>query len=184
MEHENLKNNTELMYNNTIEEMRARGEDEEKIAVVEEAKRSAMAAYDEELYEDEEPYATKEDISDSLRNMASNSTPLMANLFIVHIGDVPIYQIRSFYFSPKEKEFSIGFYETKEFASIKYFIENKKFDNVSVEFLSPLGETLRIDRFDSVSVKLIMPDGLSYETDRPIGSYIKFKYKKYVPSAN
>ena len=184
---DNIKHSTEEMYNHTIAEMVKRGCPESDIKAVEEAKANALAAYDREDDEHELPYATKSEALDLLNTIGcvpADTTPLMSNLFVVHIGEAPIYQVRSFFFSPKEKEFSIGFYEAKEFSAIKYFIDNKKFDNVYVEFLSSSGETLRIDRFDSVSVKMIIPDGLSYESDRLVGSYIKFKYKKYVPSAD
>lgn len=187
MEHENLRNNTEKMYDNTLEEMKKRGASEEEIEIVRLAKESAISAYDREEEEVAEEYATKYKMSEAIDNIGripSFITPLMSNLFIVHIGNVPIYQIRSFYFSPDDKSFSIGFNETKEFSVLNYFTENKKFDGVTLEFLTQLGETIRRDTFKSVSVSKTMVDGLTYEAGRPFGLYIKFNYKKYVPSAN
>lgn len=182
----NIKVNTEKMYDHTIEEMVKRGCPESDIKAVEEAKANALAAYDMEEEECESPCATKSDVSDLLNTIGrvhENTTPLMSNLFIVRIGDVPIYQVRSFHFSPDEKDFSVGFYETREFSVIEYFLKNKKFGEVSIEYLTQNGETIRTDVFKSASVDKIMVDGLAYETDRPFGMYIKFNYKKYVPSA-
>ena len=180
----NIKDNTEKMYDHTIEEMRNKGCSESDIKAVEEAKASALAAYDMNEEERKSPYVAKNNILDLLNNIGCvPMTPLMSNLFIVRIGDVPINQVRSFHFSPDEKDFSIGFYETREFSVIEYFLKNKKFGEVSIEYLTQNGETIRTDVFKSASVDKIMVDGLSYNADSPFGMYIKFNYKKYVPSA-
>lgn len=178
-----LKEQTRLMYEKTIDEMRKRGATDDKLEVVERAKNDAMKAYDLEKNNEENELQNFVTIYDALEGGRKTFAPLMRNLFIVHLGNVPIYLVRSFYFSVNENEVSVSFYETAEFSPIKYFTENRKFNKIELEFIAQTGETMRVDRFEKVSVKKIMPDGLTYESGEPMGVYIKFKYKKYVPSA-
>ena len=187
MKHENLRNNTEQMYNNTLEELRKRGDSEEKIAIVEAAKESALAAYDSVEVDDGNPYLSKHEILDmfsNIGNVTQNITPLMSNLFIVHIGDVPINLNRLLVVNHDKKTMTLSFYETKDFSPLNYFLKNKKFDKLEVEYLSPQGEKIRTDRFKHIKAKCFFSSYLSYTNDEPLITEITFKYSKYVSSAS
>ena len=186
-----LKENTIKMYDKTIAEMKEHGVSEEEIAIVEKAKNDAIASYDYvPTKEEKEPKKSHIEsrqfplnnfcnIYSALGiNIEKNINPLMDNLFIVHIGNLPIYLCQSFYDDLENKTFVINVIESVSFSPKTYFQTNKKFKNVEIEFIDVTGKTIRVDRYDKVKVKKINSSALSYNSDGlPVTSYITFEYK-------
>lgn len=176
-----IKENTIKMYDNTIEEMKKMGANESEIEIVEKAKASAIAAYDQEPISDGNDYVVKHEVDYRLiPNFETN--PIMANLFLLHFENIPEYLVKSIYVG-ENGLISICFMESEEFSAVKYFTDNKKFDKLEIEYLNAVGKTIRTDKVKKLKVKKIHYGALSYESNSPIETYITFKYGKYVPSA-
>lgn len=180
---ENILETTIQMYDKTIEEMVKRGVPEENIKIVREAKEDTIDAY----YFKNEPSAKLEhNISILIGNEInmSNVCPMMSNLFIVRINGVPTELIQTLSNDVNNREVYIRLLEVKEFCAERFFLENRKFDCIAVEYLSRSGEVVRTDKYYGVKVKQIQPDALYYENDAPLTCSINFKYKKYVPATD
>lgn len=175
-----LKEYTEMMYDNTIEEMKKRGASQKEIDIVENAKIRAVNAYDEPKTED------REKCKGTRRNLVGelDFEPLMSNLFIVKIGDVPFNMIRYLTINDNKKTVKLSVFETKDFSPYKYFSKNRKQDEITIEYLDVNGATIRTDKIYNAKVKSFINGTLSYENNCPIYGEITFKYKKYVPSAD
>lgn len=180
---ENILETTIQMYDKTIEEMIKQGVPEENIKIVREAKEDTIEAY----YFKNEPNTKLEDNVSLLigyeRNI-SDMYPMMSNLFIVRINGVPFKLIQTLTNDINNREVYIRLLEVKEFCAERFFLENRKFDCIAVEYLSRSGEVVRTDKYYGVKVKQIQPDALYYENDAPLTCSIIFKYKKYVPAAD
>lgn len=184
----NLKENTIKMYDNTIDEMEKRGASKEEIDIVKSAKEEAIAAYD---YVDEKPHDENEKLPHNcIMDMVNrtiggfyNFVPLMSNMFIIKMGDIPIYLFQSVSVDLGRKEIDVSIFETPTFSPCKYFSEHKEFGEMKIEFLDNVGAIQRIDLFEGLKVKAVHLDSLHYESDHALTAQIMFKYKKYVPAA-
>lgn len=184
-----LKENTIKMYDKTIAEMKERGVSEKEIAIVEKAKADAIASYDYVPTKEEVESAAKGivaknfpiDKTSTIYNVLGiekNIEPLMDNLFIVHIGNLPIYLCQSVYDNSEKKTIGLSAIESIHFSPKTYFQTHRKFENMEIEYINALGKTIRVDRYNKVKVKRIENAYLSYESaGRPVTSYITFEYK-------
>ena len=179
-----LKEQTALMYDNTIKEMKERECSPIDIKLVEEAKQDALDAYDRKPLKIDNPYITKEEVYDLLNSNYNPSRPMLSNMFLVHVGDAPVYLVKSVYVNVIDKKVSVCFLETKDFSPLKYFTSHKYFEGAKIEYLEKDGTTIRVDELRKLKVKDIHYGGLSYDNDKPIDTYITFKYKKYEPTAD
>ncbi len=178
---ETIKDNTIKMYDNTIEEMKKRGATEDEIALVEHAKEQAIIAYDNQPSEDNKcPINT---MITEIYPWAKDFSPLLSNLFIVRIGDVPIHLNRLLVVNHDEKTLTLSSCETEDFSPLNYFLKNKKFDKLEVEYLNPQGKKVRTDTFKSLKAKKFFSSYLSYTHDNPLITEITFQYKEYESSA-
>lgn len=193
-----LKEQTKVMYDNTIAEMEKRGASQQDIEIVKQAKEQTIASYDEDnnvipfnaISAKTAPiltpprYGTLYDVFNSIRNIE----PLHNNLFIVHIGEMPIYVCKSVYCNSKRKEINLTAIECREFSSNDYFEQNKKFKELRIEYLDATGKTVKNEIFSKIKVKAVQAGCLSYEDNgRPIEVYITLTYKnknKNVPTAD
>lgn len=186
MDNNDLRDNTIKMYDQTIEEMVKRGCPKSSIDAIEKAKTETIAAYD--YCDDAE---TKIEYSGNIPDRVFkilggmyNFTPLIANMFVVKMADIPIYLFQSVSVDLGRKEIVISLFESPTFSTYKYFSEHKKFDEMKIEFLDNVGAVQRIDLFEGLKVKALHLDSLYYESDHALTAQITFKYKKYVPAAN
>ena len=183
-----LKEQTKEMYDNTIAEMEKRGASQQEIEIVKKAKEQTMASYDEDnnvipfnaisaktaTILTPPRYGTLYDVFSSIQNIE----PLRNNLFIVHIGEMPIYVCKSVYYNSKRKEINIAAIECREFSSNDYFEQNKKFKELRIEYLDAVGKTVKNEIFSKIKVKAVQTGCLSYEDNgRPIEVYITLTYK-------
>lgn len=192
---EGLKKHTAEMYDKTLSEMRERGASEEEIKLVEDAKKDALAAYD---YVPEttkkQPYIKPEvkffhtsktpiniysTLGRQVTELNKDFTPLFKNLFILRIGELPVYLVRFYYDRSSDKTICLSVMEQSDFSPEQYFSDNKKFKTLTVEYLSVVGETLRVDTYEGIKVKTVKNGERSYLSgDKPIETFIELKYKK------
>ena len=175
-----LKDYTTEMYNNTIEEMKKRGATQEELDVVERAKASSIDAYNEDMPKKSENCGTIK----ILLNPELNFVPLMSNLFIVKVGEVPVNMVRYLSIDDNKKIAKLSVFETKEFSPFKYFSENRKHNGIVLEHLDMAGNTIRVDKIYRVKAKSLLGGAVCYDNSYPLYTEITFKYKKYVPSAD
>lgn len=185
----NLRENTREMYENTLREMKDRGASEADIKLVEQARDEALAAYD--YVPTEEDKELKTPIADSgykgflnrilsVGYLRENFEPLLDNLFLVHVGELPIFVVKAYGTNYDEKVLRLTAFETAGFSPEVYFSENKKFDSIKVEFLNPVGAVIRTETFEKVKVVKVEGRWLSYYSNgAPVETYINFKYKRH-----
>lgn len=196
MEHEGIKDNTIKMYDNTIKEMEERGAPEDEISVVRAARKAAIESYEVEAGENEEVFKPKEGVDKKQVNTwevrynfergVYNLKPIPKNMFLIHIGELPLYLFKTIWFNYEEKSLTICMYETTDFSAYDYFSKNKYVDELVLEFLDAKGgETVRKDRFKKLKVKKISTDSLSYSSNNEfLQTYITFKYKEYATATD
>ena len=184
---QNIKENTIAMYDHTIEEMIKRGATKEEIDIVEKAKADAIAAYDV-VPEEEEKACERKFCAAELGKNAINGmyglVPILSNMFVVKMDNLPIYLFQSLYIDVNKKTVMVRMYETKEFSPYKHFSSHKKFDGMVIEHLNPQGVVERRDEIKGLKVSEISIEPLTYSSEEAWTSHITFKYKEYVPSAD
>ena len=175
------------MYDHTIEEMIKRGATKEEIDIVEKAKADAIAAYDV-VPEEEEKACERKFCAAELGKNAINGmyglVPILSNMFVVKMDNLPIYLFQSLYIDVNKKTVMVRMYETKEFSPYKHFSSHKKFDGMVIEHLNPQGVVERRDEIKGLKVSEISIEPLTYSSEEAWTSHITFKYKEYVPSAD
>ena len=178
----NIKENTAEMYDRTITEMKKRGCSENDIKAVEDAKKETIAAYDNPPCEYIKHFTNN--AINEIYPWPKDFSPLFSNLFMVRIGDVPVHLNRLLAINHDEKTLTLSSYETEKFSPLNYFLKNKKFDKLEVEYFNPQGEKVRIDTFSHIKVEKTFSGYLSYIHDDLLMTEITFKFSKYVSSAN
>jgi hypothetical protein len=174
--------------------MRERGASNEDISLVEQAKEEAIAAYDY-VPTDLPNKPTLEKTGEEIRaNLPQSSNvvnisqlfnvtevePLIDNLFIVRIGELPINQCSFVFNDIRRKTITIGTFESVGFSPEVYFTKNRKFKKIVLDYLSPHGDVIRTDEFTELKVKEINVGGLRYSSNgSPVSTNIVLKYKKH-----
>ena len=196
MEHDGIKYNTVKMYDNTIKEMEERGAPEDEISVVRAARKAAIESYEVDADKNEEVFKPKEGVFMKQVNTCEvrynferglyNLKPIPRNMFLVHIGDLPLYLFKTIWFNYEEKTLTVCMYETTDFSAYGYFSKNKKVDKLVLEFLDANGgETVRKDVFKRLKVEKLSTDCLSYSSSNEfLQTYITFKFKEYAPTTD
>ena len=175
-----IYNSTIKMYENTIKQMEERGCSEMEILAVREAMASFIASVKfEEMaaYDKPKEQVTKQPPYESI--MLKLPNPLKTNMFIVTIGDIPVWYPHYVGYDFDKKEFHVAFYETEDFSPFNYLNKKGKFNEVTIEFLDPIGRIIRVETFSKVKVKRLGLNGLTYKSDDILSSYATFKYKKH-----
>lgn len=192
---EGLKKHTAEMYDKTLSEMRERGASEKEIKLVEDAKKDALAAYDYVPEANKQPYIKPDvkvleitaktptniysAIGRQVTELNKDFTPLFKNLFILRIGELPVYLVRFYYDRSIDKTICLSVMEQSDFSPEQYFSDNKKFKTLTVEYLSVVGKILRVDTYEGIRVKVVKNGERSYLSgDKPIETFIELKYKK------
>ncbi len=183
-------NSTIKTYENTIRQMEERGCSEREILPVKDALANFIASVKVEetmalAYDEPKEQVTKqlpyEMTGESVRLRSPNGSvnPLKTNMFIVTIGDIPVYYPHYVGYDFDKKEFHVAFYETEDFSPFNYLNKKGKFNEVTIEFLDPTGRIIRVETFSKVKVKRLGLNGLTYKSDDILSSYATFKYKKH-----
>ena len=160
---ENLKKATLLMYENTIKEMKERGNDtteiereyeETKIAFENNESNEILDKVETISNQSKQYDGYKGNIISLLDAVPDFSGLLMQNLYVVRFFDIPEYLIRRVYFE-ENNVMRIGFYESNSFCVYEYLEKGKKSlkGYFSIEYLDKTGALLRVDTYDLKSIK-------------------------------
>ena len=179
----NLKENTLKMYSRTIEEMSRRGATEEEIKIVEDARDETLAAYDD-VQTDENAIKRTHVFTPLIARIKQDFPIILSNMFIVKLGKIASYLCQALYLDVQKKFITVRMYETVDFSPYRYFTENKKFEQMTIEYIYSTGVVQRHDEVRKLKVKEIHMAPLSYRSEKAWTTEITFKYKEYVPTAD
>ena len=173
-----IYNSTIKMYETTIKQMEERGCSEQDIQGVKDALDSFIASVE---YETNMAYEVPKEKLVDMRNQLNISSinPLRSNMFIVHVGGIPIYLPHYVGYDFSRNRIIISFYETEEFSPFHYLRKNNDINEVRIDYLDMQGNIVRVETFSKLKRKRLSMNGLSYRDDTPRSSYVTFKFKEH-----
>lgn len=186
---ENLKKSTLLMYENTIKEMKERGNDTTEIErEYEETKIAFENNESNDILDKIEAINRKNYQYDGYKGNVINisgtfpdfSCLLMQNLYVVRFFGIPEYLVRKVFFDDNDI-MRIGFYESNSFCVYEYLEKGKKAlkGTFSIEYLDKTGALLRVDTYELKSIKKIKQFPLDYASNVPVYLEVELKYKNH-----